>query len=138
MELFTKLNVKPLEIELQRLVAEKYHFSPQILSVDGSTVTMEKINGNSLFELYGDNPRHVPDWIWDEIHRILAILYEREGIEYIDITSFNFMVNVDSKSVYIIDFGHATYTIVGKDERPSNWFLKEALEGAREYNPDFK
>jgi predicted Ser/Thr protein kinase len=99
MERFTKLNVKPLEIELQRLVAEKYHFSPQILSVDGSTIAMEKINGNSLFGLYGDNPKH-------------AILYEREGIEYIDITSFNFMVNTDSKKVYIIDFGR-TQTVRG-------------------------
>ena len=138
MELFTKQNVKPLEIELQRLVAEKYQFSPQILSVEGETVIMEKINGSSLFELYGDNPQHVPGWIWDEIHRILAILYEREGIEYIDITSFNFMVNLDSKRVYVIDFGHAFYTIAGKDERPSNWFLKEALNGAKEFNPDFK
>jgi hypothetical protein len=64
MELFTKQNVKPLEIELQRLVAEKYQFSPQILSVEGETVIMEKIIGNSLFELYGDNPQHVPGWIW--------------------------------------------------------------------------
>jgi RIO-like serine/threonine protein kinase len=135
---FTKHNVKPLEIELQRLVADKYLFSPKILRVEDETVIMEKINGNTLFDLYEDDPKSVPQWIWDEIHRMLEILFEREGIEFIDISSFNIMVNLEDKKVYVIDYGHAKYTSVSKGERPSNWFLKDFLDGLNEYNPDFK
>jgi len=63
-----------------------------------------------LADLYSDDPQAVPEWVWDEIHRILAILYEREGIEYTDITSYNFMQEAVTDNIYIIDFGHAYYT----------------------------
>jgi hypothetical protein len=76
----------------------------------------------------------VPDWIWKEIQRILTILYEREGIEYIDITGYNFIQETDTNKIWIIDFGDAYYTI---PERPINWFLKEILDGGKGWNPDF-
>jgi RIO-like serine/threonine protein kinase len=133
--LFTKVVSSELEIELQN-IASKYGFAPRILTINGNEVTMEKINGPCLADLYTDNPAMIPDWIWNEIRRILRILLEREGIEYIDITSYNFIQDNDTNKIWIIDFGHAQYTKV-KEGNPINWFLQDILDGVKDWNPDF-
>ena len=63
----------------------------------------------------------------------MKILYYEEGIEYIDITGYNF-IEKDNK-VYIIDFGDAIYT---KSHIEMNWFLSYFLGGHNGWNPDFK
>lgn len=118
------------EIELQT-IASKYNICPKILSVTESSITMEKVNGHTLFELYEDDPENVPLWIWDEIRKIVLTLYEEEGIEYIDISPFNFMKLNDK--IIVIDFGDAKY--VGDEP---DWFLLEFLDGTNMWNPDFK
>lgn len=130
--MFTKVVSSPLEVELQD-IASKYGFTPKIIRLDGTVAQMETVNGMSLADKYSDDPKKIPKHIWQEIHRILSILYEREGIEYIDITSYNFMEDMEGK-IWIIDFGHAYYT--KKDEKV-NWFLKEFLDGDFGWNPDF-
>jgi len=135
MSVFTKVVSSPLEIELQD-IASMYGFAPRILHIDDNVVQMEEINGKCLADLYTDDPKKVPSWIWDEIHRILAILFEREGIEYIDITSYNFIQENDTNKIWIIDFGHAYYT-KSSDGDAENWFLREMLEGEKSWNVDF-
>jgi RIO-like serine/threonine protein kinase len=130
--MFTKVIASPLEIELQE-IASKYDFAPQIERIDGNIVQMASIDGMCLADLYTDNPAKIPKWIWHEIHRILSILFEREGIEYIDITSYNFMLDKNDK-LWIIDFGDAYYT---SEIKAVNWFLKEFLDGEFTWNPDF-
>ncbi len=58
-----------------------------------------------------------------------------EEIAYVDITPYNF-IEIDDK-IYIIDFGHATYTKSLDEDR--FWFLKDFLYGYKLniYNPDF-
>jgi len=123
-----------LEIELHQ-IASKYPFVPKIHKVekfaDRYEVTMDNIDNMCLADMYSDDPKEIPKRIWAQIHAILTILYEREGIEYIDITGYNF-IEKDNK-VYIIDFGDARYTKPGH----INWFLKEFLAGQYEWNPDF-
>jgi len=133
---FSKVVSSELEIELQT-IASKYGFAPRILTINGNEVTMEKINGPCLADLYTDDPTMIPDWIWKEIRRILRVLLEREGIEYIDITSYNFIQESDTNKIWIIDFGHAHYTKV-KEGNPINWFLQDILDGVRDWNPDFE
>ena len=87
--IFTKVVSSKLEIELQNIAA-KYGFAPEIYKIEGETVHMKKVDGFCLADLYTDDPMMVPDWIWNEIQRILAVLYEREGIEYVDITAEQF------------------------------------------------
>jgi hypothetical protein len=58
--------------------------------------------------------------------------YDNEGIEYIDITGYNF-IEKDNK-IYIIDFGDAEYS---KKWKKTNWFLEEFLNGHHGWNPDF-
>jgi tRNA A-37 threonylcarbamoyl transferase component Bud32 len=128
--MFTKVVSSPLEIELQKIAAS-YGFAPHIRSIDGLTVEMDSINGMSVADLYGEDPAAVPDSIWAEIRRILAVLYENEEIEYVDITAYNFMVENGTEKVWIIDFGHAYYA------KKINWCLKDVLEGAKGWNTDF-
>ena len=123
-----------LEIDLQR-IASSYGFAPKIREVckfaDRYEVTMDKIDGMSLADKYSDDPKEIRKEIWDQIHAILTKLYELEGIEYIDITGYNF-IKKDS-DVHIIDFGHALYTKAGQ----CNWFLRSFLDGEYGWNPDF-
>ena len=125
------------EIELQKISA-KYGFSPKIIDyIFNDTeciIKMENLNEMCLADKYGDLPEHITKDIWRQIHDIVEYLYEQEGIEYIDITPYNF-IEKDGK-VYIIDFGHARYT---NDNIKINWFLQEFInDRIREWNPDFK
>lgn len=123
------------EVHLHSIAAD-IGLAPKIHNVlkgsDYWIVTMDDLDrNNTLSNIYGEDANKIPEWIWDEIRYILNILLE-SGIEYIDITSYNFMeVN---ESIFIIDFGDAKYTKVGA---PMNWFLKEFIDGHNGWNPDF-
>ena len=136
--MFTKIAKDSLEIELQD-IASKHGFAPCIDRVDGLLMQMEEIKGSCLADIYTDDPKKVPDWIWAEIHRILSVLFECDGIEYIDITAYNFILEEGSDKIWIIDFGDAYYSKVGQtdDKKPVNWFLREVLDGEKSWNPDF-
>ena len=123
-----------LEIELQT-IASKYGFCPRILKTedDGKVVRvhMEDVEEEPLVVEYGEDPSDVPDWIWNEIRRMIQTLYDEEGIEYVDITPYNFIEK--NGRIYMIDFGDAKYTNGEPD-----WFLAEFLEGENSWNPDYK
>ena len=125
-----------LEVELQN-VAAKHKFCPVIHSVqwatDGCTISMDNLDAMCLADKYGDKESDLPPAIWAKIHKILSTLYEVEGIEYIDITPYNFIEK--DGVIYIIDFGDAYYT---KSEKTVNWFLRDFLDGCYGWNPDFK
>jgi len=126
-----------LEVELQTIAA-RHGLAPAVISSsyleDECVICMENA-GQCLAALYSDDPKKIPKAFWQQIRHILEVLYEVEGIEYIDITSYNFTEK--NGKVYIIDFGDAYYTKKSKGEKPANWFLRDFLEGAYEWNPDF-
>ena len=135
--MFTKIVKSPLETELQD-VAASYGFAPKIHRLDGNVAQMDSVEGLCLADIYTDDPAEIPDPVWHDIERILAVLYEREGIEYVDITSYNFMKDTQGK-IWIIDFGDAYYTPKEKGEEAENWFLRSVLSGesGKAWNPDF-
>jgi len=90
---------------------------------------MEKVDGKSLAELYGSDPKNIPDNIWNEIHKIIYKLYYND-IHYVDITPYNFMIENNTNKLVIIDFGDAYSSEV-------NWFLKDFLDGENSWNSDF-
>lgn len=92
---------------------------------------MEDLQEECLANTYGEDPEDIPEWIWDEIRRMLTVLLQEEGIEYVDITPYNF-IEKDGK-VYVIDFGDAKYT-----SGETNWFLQEFIDGENSWNPDYK
>jgi len=122
------------EVELQE-VAAKHGFSPRILNVEKQVdkwiVAMEDVEEECLASHYGDDPKNVPKWIWDEIRRMVEFLYDEEEIEYRDVTPYNFIAK-DGR-IYMIDFGDAKYKCSEKD-----WFLNEFLDGENYWNPDYK
>ena len=122
------------EIELQR-IASSYGFSPRILDTqivdEECLITMENFGDRTLANIYGTETSDIPLEVWNAIRSILTILYEVEGIEYPDITPYNFM-EVDEK-IYIIDFGDAKYKL-----GEPNWFLAEFMDGENSWNPDYK
>jgi len=101
---------------------------------------MEKINAMCLADKYGDKPYDIPKHYWYQIKSI-SLLFYREGMEYIDITLYNFIEKNDK--IYLIDFGHAFYSskINLSNSIPSNWFLRDFLEHSKQiykYNQDFE
>jgi tRNA A-37 threonylcarbamoyl transferase component Bud32 len=125
------------EIELQS-VAFKYGFTPRIYEVvqegDYWTLLMEDLGEeNTLAQIYGDDPINIPENIWNQIRNIVQILIEEEGIEYVDITPYNFIEKYGK--VYVVDFGDAKYTENGGEV---DCFLQEFLDGENTWNPDFK
>jgi tRNA A-37 threonylcarbamoyl transferase component Bud32 len=130
------------EIEMQE-ISSKYGFSPKIINSKITfnkednkyigNITMEHIKEMCLADKYGEDPQNIPKIIWDQIRIILKILYNEEGIEYIDITGYNFIEK--NGKVYIIDFGDAIYS---KKDKEINWFLNYFLGGHNGWNPDFR
>jgi len=128
------------QVEMQQFVS-KFGFTPKItkfkLTHDKTKneyigdISMEHLDEMCLADMYTDNPDNIPDIIWDKIREIIKILYD-EGIEYIDITGYNFIEK--NNNIYIIDFGDARYT---KKAVKINWFLEKFLNGYNGWNPDF-
>ena len=117
MTTFTKYirseNKRDIDREYEtQLIASKYGFAPKIYEYSVTHISnknyyegklvMEHLNEMCIADMYGDESKHIPSLIWVEMRNILKILYEKEGIEYIDITGYNC---IEKKGkVYIIDF----------------------------------
>jgi len=133
---YKEIPARSNEVELQR-ISSKYGFSPVIVGVtrigNKDLVCMEDLEADCLADVYGEDPLYVPNWIWDEIRTMVTTLYEHEGIEYVDITPYNF-IEKDNR-VYMIDFGDAKYA---QRDVPINWFLQEFIDGENSWNPDYK
>jgi RIO-like serine/threonine protein kinase len=135
-----------LEYELQNYISLKYNFSPKVDSLTFmstySEIIMQKIQGKTLADKYGHESTDIPNWVWNEMRRIVTTLYNDEGIEYIDITPYNFMIDENDK-IWIIDFGHAYYTGCAESQSQTdtskiNWFLAEFIyDEVKSFNPDF-
>jgi len=117
----------------------KIAFSMSVSDNLGSHVyiVMEKINGMSVADMYGENPLDIPVNIFENIRQILYILKEHK-LDYIDITGYNFLID-DKEKLYIIDFEHCIDREVHiKNNDGKSWFLNEFLSGVNIWNPDFE
>lgn len=131
----TKYDVVENEIELQK-IGYKLGLSPRILKYYETDfiyyIEMERINGMTLADYYGEKMSDLPPNILHEVKRILkTLLYN--GIQFIDVTPYNFMVETETERIYIIDYEHATRIHI-------NWYIKDfILEGTyNKWNPDFE
>jgi len=122
------------EIELQSIAA-RYGFAPKIISTskhkDICLIFMENLDTECLADVYGEDPEEIPEWIWDQIRIMIRTLIEEEGIEYPDITPYNFIEKNDK--IYMVDFGDAKY--INDD---ISWFVQEFIDGENSWNPDYK
>jgi len=109
--------------------------APQIVSYDtiNKTLTMQKINGDNLSNIYGEDIEEVPIKIIKIIRQLLDLL-NQYLIDYIDITGYNFMLDKNEK-LWIIDFEHAKCRV---KEDVSDTFMMEFITGKLSWNPEFK
>jgi tRNA A-37 threonylcarbamoyl transferase component Bud32 len=108
---------------------------PKIISYDrvNRCLTLEKINGDNLSNIYGEDIRGVPPNIVDIIRNFLRFLCE-QGIDYIDITGYNFMLD-NHENIWIIDFEH---TKIRTEPNSPDEFLSRFINGELSWNPEFK
>lgn len=136
----SQINLIENEIYMQQ-IASSYGFTPKIIKTwkDNNKyyIEMENINAPSIAKKYGDKLSNVPEQFIEPMRDILRTLYECEGIEYIDITGYNFIEK--NNKIYLIDFGHAKWTT--NPILPDNWFLRKFIDYSDpidEFNPDFR
>ncbi len=122
--LFAKGGMTRQEMALQKTAAA-LGFAPNICGThihEGrKIVLMDRIQGSSLADFYGEDPRKTPSHVWTSIRMILQTLWNH-GIEYTDITPYNFLLEVGTERVWIVDFGHAR-------RKRMDPFLRNFLEG---------
>ena len=109
----------------------------RVLQQNGSEIyeiTMEKLPGKTIADYFGEKCDLLPEYLWEQIRNILKTLIDN-GIEYIDVSPYNFIYDDVQDIVRIIDFG--ANGVYEKTERTiENWYLEELLNGLSEWNPD--
>ena len=92
--MYIKTYMNELEVDIQTKISLLYDFVPKIYKVirngKNQKIIMENIDDMCLADKYGDKSSDIPKNIWNQIRSIISLLYYREGIEYIDITPYNF------------------------------------------------
>ena len=94
---------------------------------------MQKIIGDNLANIYGEEIENIPIKIIDTIRKFINIL-NSYFVEYIDITGYNFMLD-KNENLWIIDFEHSNYREVNGE---INEYLNEFINGENKWNPYFE
>ena len=133
---FIKNNVSDHEFKMHNYIYSLGVFNvPKIINYDkkNKTLTMEKINGMNISDMFGENSENVPDGIFSYVNTIIKNL-KILNIEYPDITGYNFIIdNNDNDKIWIIDFEHSKI-----NNAINNQFILDICNGEKKWNPDFK
>jgi len=127
---YTKYGVKQHEYDVHKYVynlkLEKVNV-PKIISYDKQKeiMVMHKINALNLSDMFGEKSSDIDEYYFDEIRTIIKTLSDN-GIEYPDITGYNFIEH-DNK-IWIIDFEHAHIR---------DTFVDKFIQGRNKWNPRF-
>ena len=127
---YTKYGVKQHEYDVHKYVynlkLEKVNI-PKIISYDKEKeiMVMHKINALNLSDMFGEKSSDIDEYYFDEIRTIIQTLSDN-GIEYPDITGYNFIEH--SNKIWIIDFEHAHIR---------DTFVDKFIQGRNKWNPRF-
>ncbi len=97
------------------------------------TLTMQKIDGDNLSDIYGEDINNVPIKLINIIRKFIYLL-TLYSVEYSDITGYNFMLD-KNENLWVIDFEHC---ICISDDEPINEFVAEFIEGKNSWNPEYE
>ena len=132
---FYKNNVSPAEHFMQDMIYSANIVNvPKVYSYNNNILCMKRINALSISDQYGENFENVPSHIINKIRDTIATLY-LHGIEYPDITGYNFIYEENADKLWIIDFEHASYNSRHKEYDP---FILDFINGRNKWNPLFK
>ena len=127
---YTKYGVKQHEYDVHKYVynlkLEKVNV-PKIISYDKEKeiMVMHKINALNLSDMFGEKSSDIDEYYFDEIRTIIQTLSDN-GIEYPDITGYNFIEHANK--IWIIDFEHAHIR---------DTFVDKFIQGRNKWNPRF-
>jgi len=132
-EIFTKQNVSKHEYDMHLYIYNLNILNvPKPISYDANNKVfqIEKINGMSISDYYGEKSSDIDSNIFKSIREIIKVLYD-VGIIYPDITGYNFIMEYDNlnnitNKIWIIDFEHAKFydpTIYDPDYEFVNEFI---------------
>jgi tRNA A-37 threonylcarbamoyl transferase component Bud32 len=120
------------EIRLHKIAADM-GFAPPVYETDDETyMVMEKLEAMNLADMYGPKIRNLPHYLKRNIVDILEALYAEAGIQYVDITPYNFIE--DNNKTWIIDFGDAYDNDLKLHPHLHRIFKTKVLR----WNPDFE
>tara|TARA_B110000858_G_C17772563_1_gene460448 strand:- start:819 stop:1229 length:411 start_codon:yes stop_codon:yes gene_type:complete len=127
---YTKYGVKQHEYDVHKYV---YNLKlenvnvPKIISYDKQKeiMVMHKINALNLSDMFGEKSSDIDEYYFDEIRTIIQTLSDN-GIEYPDITGYNFIEHANK--IWIIDFEHAHIR---------DTFVDKFIQGRNKWNPRF-
>ncbi len=135
---YVKYNVEHREYFMQKYIHQlKIVNTPDIVEYDeiNKVMVMMKVGKNNLSHNYGEDANDIPFDLFNSVVKIVRtlVLY---GIEYPDLTGYNFVEDVDTYGkIWIIDFEHATLT---RPKDITNIHIKNICNGTRIWNPDFR
>ena len=127
---YTKYGVKQHEYDVHKYVydlkLDKINV-PKIISYDKEKeiMVMHKIDAMNLSDMFGEKSSDIDEYYFDEIRTIIQTLSDN-GIEYPDITGYNFIEHANK--IWIIDFEHAHIR---------DTFVDKFIQGRNKWNPRF-
>jgi len=123
------------EVTFQRTASE-YGLAPDVLDTDNATfIAMEDLDCMNIADMYGESIEDIPENVRCDIWDILWTLYSCAGIEYLDVTPYNF-IEKDGKT-WVIDYGHAKKTERGNIDPWLIRILSDDRMILSEWNPEF-
>ena len=108
-------------------IAHEFVATPRILECQPTFITMEHVDGMTVADMYGSDIRRVPHAVKREIYEIVHTLYKKAGIQYIDVTGYNFLIDENTGGIWVIDFGHARQQLEPLDPYLERLFKMERL-----------
>ncbi len=131
---FIKNNVDMNEYRFHTMIYNLGRFNvPKIYAYDKDKkiMIMQKLNDLSISDMYGEDPKSVPEEIFNEIRYIINELYKL-NIYYPDITGYNFIYY--QNNLWIYDFEHVKCSYRLPKEMS---FIKKFIKGTNTWNPDY-
>jgi len=140
---FTKHDVSRGEYVIYKLLDNmELKFIPKFYSYDKESKILRtnKIDGDCVSNIYGENFDDVPENVIKEIRSIVTYLYFNRYV-YPDITGYNFIED-KNKKIWIVDFEHcfirSDETQYSDEEKEHLEFVKKfCLENEQSWNPYF-
>jgi len=132
---YVKQNVNHREWFMQKYVYKLNIVNvPEIIEYNDESkiMVMYKMGNHNLSDHYGDKATDVPKELFDQVVKIVRNLV-LHGIEYPDLTGYNFIEDCDGK-VGIIDFEHSSMMT---SSQVNNIHIQNICNGYKVWNPDF-
>jgi RIO-like serine/threonine protein kinase len=142
-KIFIKKNVNPREVAVHKYVYDlNIVNTPTVLDYNPKTriMKMENIPHLSVADFFGSDIDNVPEEIIEMIRYIVKSLYD-VGVEFPDISGYNFIYDETLNKMWVIDYGNAVFLedikLAEEETFKRDEFVEEFMEGLNSWNPDF-